>query len=281
MRSAALGFAGVHIPADAVFLLKFDFPPTFIIISYFLTPLRPSTPFDLSLAFLFCRTKTTSSEMANPCPTPYQYYTCSNPPFVGCCSVDPCSGLGCPPDSQYFVSTASIGPASATTQPTETAQSSSSRSITSRTLKITRTITGPGGSVSTETSITVSVSTARLDATASSTQLDATASSTQLDATASSTQQSPTASPTQSGAKSPGHSSSPLLSIIAISIGGALGILIIALIIFLYRRRRRRRKSENSTGGLPTHGGVPEPTLDDGPVTGISNLTQNPALTPH
>ena len=36
MRSAALGFA--HIPADAVFLLKFDFPPTFIIISYFLTP---------------------------------------------------------------------------------------------------------------------------------------------------------------------------------------------------------------------------------------------------
>ncbi|PUU73459.1 hypothetical protein B9Z19DRAFT_1068954 [Tuber borchii] len=181
--------------------------------------------------------------MANPCPTPYSYYKCSNPPFAGCCSVDPCSGLGCPLDSQYgsFVSTAPpITPASATPHPTETAQPSSSRSITSlTTLRNTRTITGPDGTVSTATSLIVSTA--------------------GLDATVSSTQQSPTASSTQLGGKGPGHSSSP-------PIVHYRDINWRVLIIFFYRRRRRR-KSENSAGDLPTHGSVPEPTLDDGSAT--------------
>ena len=189
--------------------------------------------------------------MANTCPTGYQWYVCSSIGYTGCCSVDACAALGCPPGS----TAPSVSPPGATLQPTQTTQSSSSRDTTLSTSKTTLTKSGTA-----QTSLTVVPYTPSPPA--------------------SSTQQSPTTSSTKSVAKSPGHSSSPLLSIIAISIGGVLGILIIALVIFLYRRRRRRRKSENSAGGLPTHGGVPAPTLDDGPVTGISNPTQNPALTP-
>ena len=198
--------------------------------------------------------------MANTCPTGYQWYVCSSIGYTGCCSVDACAAPGCPPGS----TAPPITPPGATPQPTQTAQSSSSRGTTLLTSKIT--LTQPG---TTQTSITVVPYTPGPPD-----------SPTQSSATASSAQQSRTASSTQIGSKSPSHSSRPLLSIIAISIGGALGILIIALIIFLYRRRRRRRKTENSGGGLPTHSGVPEPTLDDGLVTGISNSTQNPVSTP-
>ncbi|PUU73460.1 hypothetical protein B9Z19DRAFT_1094987 [Tuber borchii] len=189
--------------------------------------------------------------MVNECPTslPYQYWTCDSIGYKGCCLVDPCAALGCPPGSTAPV----INPAGGT-QLTQTTQSSSiSTSIS----------TLPSRGI---TIIITTTSYPRQSPTASPTQI-VTATSTDEVPTTSSAQQSPTASSTQLSGKNPGHSSSPLLSIIAISIGGVLGILIIALIIFLYRRRRRRQKSENSAGGLPTHGNVPESTLEDGSVT--------------
>ena len=203
------------------------------------------------------------------CTSGYQLWSCASPAYTGCCLVDACKALGCPPGSTAPLLTL---PGATLLQPTQTTQSSPRRNLTV-------TVIPPLLNTIVE-HITTTTSRFPQTPTASTTQSGATASSNQLDAIASSTQQSPTTSSTQSGAKSPSHSPSPLLSIIAGSIGGVLGILIIALIIFLYRRRRRRRKSENSAEGLPTHGGVPEPTLDDGPATGISNPTQNPVLTP-
>ncbi|PUU73466.1 hypothetical protein B9Z19DRAFT_540052 [Tuber borchii] len=195
------------------------------------------------------------------CPSGYQYYNCASPPFTGCCSVDPCAAPGCPPGKEYSPgstapgSTASLTtPASATPQPPRTTQSTGS--------SLLPTVIIDSGTFFTPTTIT-STTTSPLNSAASSAQLGA--------ASASSTQQSPTTSSTQLAGKNPGHSSSPLLSIIAISVGGVLGILIIVLIIFLYRRRRRQ-KSENSAGGLPTHGSVPEPTLDDGSATDPEEL---------
>ena len=84
-----------------------------------------------------------------------------------------------------------------------------------------------------------------------------------------STQQSATASPTRLGSEASGPSSSHLVFFILGPIGGVLVILIIILTLC----HRRRRKGRNSAEGLPTHGGVPEPFLDDGPVESISNPT--------
>ena len=116
-----------------------------------------------------------------------------------------------------------------------------------------------------------------------------------------STQQSATASPTQPGGGAFGPSSCPLEFFTLVAIGGVLVVLIIILTTILCRRHRKRRNSveglpthggvpepflddgpvESISNPTPTHGGVPEPTLDDSPVESISNPTPNPALAPH
>ena len=93
------------------------------------------------------------------------------------------------------------------------------------------------------------------------------ATSTQHSTTACPSQQSDKALPTHPSGGAPCLPSRPVAFPILVAIGGLLVMIIIILTIMLCHGRRRR--SRTSTEGLPTHDGVAEPCLDDGPVTGI------------
>ncbi|KAL7910400.1 hypothetical protein GGI35DRAFT_364518 [Trichoderma velutinum] len=144
--------------------------------------------------------------------TGFQWYVCrdNSPPFLGCCSQDPCGSTGCPNDS--------LGAASLSTNKDQAAPFLSAASS------------------STTSSSSTATSTSRTSSTTLSTATSTTASTTQ------------SATSTQPAAVSPpAHTGLSKGAIAGIAVGAVAGVCILALVAFLALRQRKKNKGPSIT----------------------------------
>ncbi|KAH8820294.1 hypothetical protein F5884DRAFT_41832 [Xylogone sp. PMI_703] len=180
------------------------------------------------------------------CPVGFQFYTCFNNNFSGCCSVDPCDLDTCP--SAPWSSTRSATPTT-----TWTTWTSSFTTTTHTTSTITSTSSSWSSSFSSSSSASSTLSPS------SSARNTVTSSSTSTTSTAS---LSPTAidnsngfPPTITTAPSASHTSKA--PIIAGIVSGVVAVFILALLFWFCWRRRRQKYS---TPRLTLGPGIPKGT---------------------
>ncbi|KAG5989784.1 hypothetical protein E4U54_004252 [Claviceps lovelessii] len=186
------------------------------------------------------------------CPHGYQYYSCHNNDFNGCCSVNPCSLPGCPhsflpdghqEDAKTSADTESLTATATTTSPSSTKTDSG----------VTHTI--PNNSVVTITRHTVVFSEAPPSTESSSgtgdghTTLDETAASASTSASTDSCSAC-TPTPTFTGSPASTDASSegrfPTGAIAGAATGGAVIVIIVLIWVFVSRNRKKKKKKRGT-----------------------------------